>query len=47
MSEDSPSQKLLAENEDGEHDGKNRDGTPLIIKRSLGIPGGIALLVVR
>lgn len=45
MSEDSPSQRLLAENEDGEHDGKNRDGTPLTIKRSLGIPGGIALLV--
>lgn len=45
MSEDSPSQRLLAENQDGEHDGEKQDGTPLTIKRSLGVPGGVAFLV--
>jgi len=45
MSEDSPSQRLLTENKDVEHGGEKRDGTPLILKRSLGVTGGIAFLV--
>ena len=45
MSEDSPSQRLVTENQEGQHDGGNGEGTPLIVKRSLGVPGAIALLV--
>ncbi|XP_020602409.1 putative L-type amino acid transporter 1-like protein MLAS [Orbicella faveolata] len=45
MSEDSPSQRFLTQNKDVEHGGEKRDGTSPILKRSLGVPGGIAFLV--
>ena len=45
MSEDSPTQRLLTESQDEENDGEKRDETPLVLQRSLGVPGGIAILV--
>jgi len=44
MSEDSPTQRPLVENKDVEHNGEKRDGTQLILKSFLGVPGGIAFL---
>lgn len=45
MAKDSPSQSFLAETQNGELDDEKREGKPVFLKRSLGVPGGIALLV--
>ena len=45
MAEDSASQSFLADKQDGELDGEKRDRKPICLKRSLGVPGGIAFLV--
>lgn len=45
MAKDSPSQSFRAETQNGELDDEKREGKPVFLKRSLGVPGGIALLV--
>lgn len=40
-----PSETKLIENQDSKPDAEKREGQPISLKRSLGVPGGIALLV--